>query len=117
LILRANFQKELDKAKSALLTNQKEFVKHFQAKSGLIDRYPHAMQEAINEVTSESRTRIRMLEKALKLQYLNPTDKRLLRPSIPDFPYEINFKNRDRHTVLQRYRAEHLMRLGYELRG
>lgn len=117
LMIKANFQKELDKAKSALLTNEREFAKHFQARSGLIDHYPHAMQEAINEVASESRTRIRMLEKALKLQYLNPTDKRLLRPSIPDFPYEINFKNRDRHMVLQRYRAEHLMRLGEELRG
>ena len=116
-MIKANFQKELDKAKKSLSINQKRFAEHFQARSGLIDHYPHAMQEAIDEVASDSRTRIRMLEKALKLQYLNPSDKRLLRPSIPDYPYEINFKNRDRHTVLQRYRAEHLMRLAHELRG
>jgi hypothetical protein len=116
-MIRADFQKMLDKAKSAILANEKKFATEFSARSGLSDHYPHAMQEAINEVATDSRTRIRMLEKALKLQYLKPTDRRLLRPSIPDFPYEINFKNRDRHTVQQRYRAEHLMQLGQMLRG
>jgi hypothetical protein len=116
-MIRADFQKLLDQAKSAILANERKFATEFSARSGLGDHFPHAMQEAINEVASDSRTRIRLLEKAIKLQYLNPTDKRLLRPAIPDFPYEINFKNRDRHKVRQRYRAEHLMQLGYMLQG
>jgi len=117
LLVRQTFEQELSAAKAALDDNSKNFAKAFRSHSGLKDQYPHVMQEALNEVEDDSRTRLRLLEKALKLQYLSPSDAKLLRPSVPDFPYEIDFRKRDKHQKQRRFEAKHIKQIALLLKG
>lgn len=116
-LIKQKFQEELNVAKAAISTNLEEFRKAFIARSGLADQFTQVMQTAIEEVSTDSNTRIRYLERDLKLQYLNPTDKQLLSPNLPDLPRRIDFSNRDRHLERLKYRAEHQRMLVQLLRG
>jgi hypothetical protein len=116
-LIKQKFQEDLNVAKAAIESNLKEFRLAFKARSGLADQFMPVMQTAVEEVSTDSRTRIRYLERDLKLQYLNPTDKQLLRPNLPDLPRKIDFSNRDVHQVKLRYRADHQRKLVQLLRG
>jgi hypothetical protein len=117
LLIKQKFQEDLNVAKAAIQDNLKEFQKAFIARSGLADQFTPVMQKAIEEVSKDSTTRIRYLERDLKLQFLNPTDKQLLRPNLPDLPRRIDFSKRDVHQNRIRYRAEHQRMLIQLLRG
>jgi len=116
LLIRQKFQEDLNVAKAAVEDNLKEFRKAFIARSGLADQFSPVMQKAIEEVSKDSTTRIRYLERDLKLQFLNPTDKQLLRPNLPDLPRRIDFSKRDGQSERMRYRAEHQRKLVQLLR-
>jgi hypothetical protein len=117
LLIKQKFQEELNAAKLAVEENLKDFETQFKLHSGLSGHSAQAMQQAIQEVRDDSVTRIRFLERDLKLQYLNPTDKSLLRPNLPDVPRRIDFSQRDTHLVRRRYRALHQKALIGLLRG
>jgi hypothetical protein len=117
LLIRQRFQEDLTVAKAAIESNRNEFQKAFVARSGLNDQFTPVMQTAIEEVAADSRTRIRYLERDLKLQFLNPTDTSLLRPNLPDLPRRIDFSKRDKRDQVMRYRAEHQRQLIQLLRG
>jgi hypothetical protein len=116
-LIKQKFQEDLNVAKAAIESNLKEFRLAFIARSGLADQFMPVMQTAVEEVSTDSRTRIRYLERDLKLQYLNPTDKQLLRPNLPDMPRRIDFSKRDAHQTKLRYRAAHQRKLVQLLRG
>jgi hypothetical protein len=117
LLIKQKFQEDLNVAKAAIQENLNEFRKAFIARSGLADQFSPVMQKAIEEVSQDSVTRIRYLERDLKLQFLNPSDKQLLRPNLPDLPRRIDFSKRDVHQLRLRYRAEHQRMLVQLLRG
>jgi hypothetical protein len=117
LLIKQKFQEDLNVAKAALESNSLEFQKAFKAHSGLADQFTPVMQTAIQEVLEDSRTRIRYLERDLKLQFLNPSDKSLLRPNLPDLPRRIDFSIRDKGLERLRYRGEHLKSIIGLLRG
>jgi hypothetical protein len=107
MLIKQRFQDDLNAAKAALESNLKEFEAQFRARSGLGDQYSPVMQTAIEQVRTDSRTSIRYLERDLKLLFLNPSDKQLLRPNLVDMPRRIDFSNRDAHKLRLKYRAEH----------
>lgn len=122
ILIQQQFQKLLDDAKSALAENSVRFKAEFGKSSGLRDHSPQAMQTAISEYVEDSNTRIRFLERDLKLVYLGgklpsdeslrrPTNKVLLRPNLPQVPRLINFSKRDKHQEKIRHRAEHQLSL------
>lgn len=117
LLIKQKFQDDLNVAKAAIESNQKEFRLAFKAHSGLADQFTQAMQTAIEEVVKDSVTRVRYLERDLKLLFLDPTDRSLLRPNLPDVPRRIDFSKRDGHTERMKYRAEHQRLLVQLLRG
>jgi hypothetical protein len=116
LLIRQEFQKSLDDAKFAHFENLKDFNAHFRTafiaagvlkSSGSYDQYHSVIQTALSEYSEDSFVRCRNLEKDLKLLYLNPTDKLLLRPNLPDIPRRIDFRQRDEMIQKLRYRATH----------
>jgi hypothetical protein len=117
LLIKQSFQDDLNAAKAAIEFNLKEFQRQFNLRSGLVDQFTQAMQTAVKEFQEDSTTRIRFLERDLKLAYLKPTDKQLLRPNMLDVPRRINFAERDSHTQKMRFRAKHQKMLCQLLRG
>jgi hypothetical protein len=145
LLIKQSFQKLLDDAKNALDVNAKSFTAYFTDSyykilkvtkpSELDDQQVQVMQKAINEYISDGTTRIRFLERDLKQSYLGstqistsqtgeeemlhipPSNKVLLRPSLPQIPRFINFSERDSHMVKLKFRAEHQLNIVSLLRG
>jgi hypothetical protein len=117
LLIKQEFQDSLDAAKAAEEENRKEFREHFLVHSGLGDQLTPIVQTALEEVAEGQRTRIRLLERDLKLQYLNPSDRQLLRPNLLDVPRRIDFTQRDGFTQKMKHRAEHQKRIVQVLRG
>lgn len=116
-LIKQDFQVQLNAAKAASSDNLKSFSNAFKTHSGLGDQYTTVIQEAINEYKEDSNTRIRYLERDLKNLYLDPTDKTLLRPNLPDLPRPIDFTRRDKATERMKFQAEHQLRLINFLRG
>lgn len=108
LILKQSFQATLDKAKNSKALNNSNFETMFCRLSGLCkDAHAPIIRIAINEYQSFQEVRIRFLERDLKLMYLNPDDRILLRPSLPDLPRLINFEPRDSFKAQLLFRAQH----------
>lgn len=116
-LIRQEFQNSLDTAKAAVQSNNKDFDVAFTELSGLDDQYTSVIQTAIREYCTDRNTRIRYLERDLKNLYLNPTDKSLLRPNLPDLPRPIDFRRRDKMTERLLFRATHQLNIGLLLRG
>jgi hypothetical protein len=116
-LIRQRFQDDLNGAKAALKENLNEFRSQFKTRSGLADKFTQTMSQAMEEVAKDSETKIRYLERDLKLMFLNPSDKSLLRPNLPDLPRRIDFSKRDKQTERMRFRAEHQKLLIQLLRG
>jgi hypothetical protein len=117
LLIKQNFQQSLEDAKKAIPENVQRFAAEFRKSSGLGDQYSQVMQAAIEEFTTDSRTRIRYLERDLKLQFLNPTDRQLLRPHLIEVPRLIDFTQRDKALTRLRFRAIHQRQIIQMLRG
>lgn len=136
VLIKQRFQKLLDDAKVAIKDNALNFSAHFKKSSGLSDQSPTVMQTAINEYVNDSQARIRYLERDLKQSYLGstkitkcpetgqeiilriePSNKTLLRPNLPQVPRLIDFSNRDKHVETLKIRAEHQLSIIEMLRG
>jgi hypothetical protein len=65
----------------------------------------------MKEYHDDSTLRIRFLEKELKLLQQFPSWRQAIRPNLPDFPYEIDFVERDTHLRRLKFRCLHQLNL------
>lgn len=110
-LIRQRFETDLDQAKRAISHNNESYKIALKQWPGLVDQNPSVLNAMVNEVQEESTVRIRYLERDLKRLYLQPTNKGLLRPNLPDIPRFTDFKKSNSNIDKLRVRAEHQLNL------